>query len=650
MADLDNNKNTQAAEQPAEQTGGFRRETDEDFYIPERLAWRRDKGLWISVLVLIAALAALFFSIPEKKSSSAIEAQEELVSGTVSVGSVESLFRGTGTLTDNTAEDILIPDPVELLSYTVREGDHVEKGDVLARVDRVSAMTCAAELQAEIDKLDEKIDNAYTDNIDLGIYSWAGGRVMAVYVQPGDDIDAVMYQHGALAVISADGLLRLTLPWSDAVRAGEAVTVLAADGRSVAGTVSEITGTELRITVSDADASLGEQMSAVAADGTELGAAALTINSELKITGFSGTARYVHVTEGEVIWPGQVVVTLSDTGYDAVYDACLKQREEYAAIMAKLMDMYREGYVYAPCEGIVSGLDKNVKYAPLGGVEAESLASYGLGDAKLVLLGFMPEPEEKDEFYILRGTVKDLFPKVFLELYGVEKPIDIREAEVDEAVEVGVEVEITVKKTKEGETVTKVSIPQENPGRIIVIGGGGVSTGSAKQTESYSLTESCICSVIPQDIMTLDVSVDELDILSLQPGQSAQVTLDAVPGQSFEGTVTKITRSGSNNGGSTKYGITVTVDRSELMLGGMNAAVRIPVASRSDVLVIPAAAIVEQQGRSYVYTLYDPKEDQLLGLTEIETGLSDGDMVQVVSGLSAGQPYFFKYADSLSIA
>ena len=649
MADLEN-KNTQAAEQ----TDGFRRETDEDFYEPERLAWRRDKGLWISVLVLIAALVVLFFSIPKKKTASGEAAQERLITGKVAVGSVDSLFRGTGTLTDNEAEELKIPDKVELLSYTVKEGDRVAEGDVLARVDRVSVMACAAELQAQMNELDKQTEKITKQWSDPGIYSRAGGRVMAVYVQPGDDVGSVMYQYGALASVSADGFLKVTLPWYAMARAGEAVTVRGADGRSIPGTVSAVTGTDLTITVSDTDAALGEEVSVVAADGTELGSGVLEINSELKITGYSGTARYVHVTEGENILPGQIIVTLSNTGYDAVYDAYLRQREEYAAVMSKLMEMYREGYVYAPCDGIVSELRKNERYLPIGGAgSADSLAMSGDGAAQLILLGDTPEPEPEpaeEKIFVVRGTVEAFVPNMFIKLYGVATPYDILNAEVEAGVAVDKEVDVTIKRTKNEETVVDVSIAQSGGGGFIIINAGAALNAADQSAEPYKLTESKLCSVIPQDIMTVDVSVDELDILSLKLGQDARITLDAVPGQSFDGTVTKITRAGSNSGGSTKYGITVTVDRNELMLGGMNAAVRIPVDSCSDVLVIPTAAVVEQQGKSYVYTAYDPKEDRLLGLTEITTGLSDGDMVQVVSGLSDGETFFYKYADSLSIA
>lgn len=128
----------------------------------------------------------------------------------------------------------------------------------------------------------------------------------------------------------------------------------------------------------------------------------------------------------------------------------------------------------------------------------------------------------------------------------------------------------------------------------------------------------------------------------------AEVTLDALTGQSFTGTVTAIGTTGTNEGGNTKFTVELTMDRTEQMLAGMNASVKIETASSNVETTVPAAALVEDDGKTYVYTEYDEKEETLGGLVEVETGVSDGDLVEITSGLSQGDTYYYEYADTLT--
>lgn len=171
-----------------------------------------------------------------------------------------------------------------------------------------------------------------------------------------------------------------------------------------------------------------------------------------------------------------------------------------------------------------------------------------------------------------------------------------------------------------------------------------VTTEEAVES-TYGITETTWLSVTPQDTMTITITVDEMDILSLEVGQTAQVTLSALPGQSFEGEVTAIDVSGTNSGGSTKYTAEITIAREEEMLAGMNSSVVITISTEEDVLTIPEAALVEEDGSVYVYTTYDEETDTLGGLTEVTTGVSDGENVEILSGLSEGGEYYYSYLD-----
>ena len=168
--------------------------------------------------------------------------------------------------------------------------------------------------------------------------------------------------------------------------------------------------------------------------------------------------------------------------------------------------------------------------------------------------------------------------------------------------------------------------------------------------ELYGLDMAQIASVIPQNTVTLDITVDELDITSLRVGMSAQVKIDALGGEKHTATITEIGNTGTNNGGNSKYTVELTMDRSENMLAGMNATATIVLSTASDVLTIPADALVEQGNQTMVYTGYDEENDQLLNPVTVEVGSSDGETVEILDGLTDGQTYYYAYYDTLEIS
>ena len=180
--------------------------------------------------------------------------------------------------------------------------------------------------------------------------------------------------------------------------------------------------------------------------------------------------------------------------------------------------------------------------------------------------------------------------------------------------------------------------------------GGMSGYGTAARTaayDSYDTTKKDAAVITADEEMTVQIQVDELDIRTLETGMEATVTLDALPGSSFTGTITSINPYGENSGGNTKYTVTVTLPRDEKMLPGMNASVKITTGVSGTVPTVPAAAVVFDAGKSWLYTGYNEKTDTLTDPVEIQTGLSDGSLVEILSGLSEGSSFYYRYADSI---
>ena len=81
------------------------------------------------------------------------------------------------------------------------------------------------------------------------------------------------------------------------------------------------------------------------------------------------------------------------------------------------------------------------------------------------------------------------------------------------------------------------------------------------------------------------------------------------------------------------------------MLNGMSASATIYIDQAENVVTIPSAAVQEKGGKAYVYTQKD-SDGNLSGETEVTTGLSDGNQVEIKEGLSEGDTVYYEVYSS----
>ena len=179
------------------------------------------------------------------------------------------------------------------------------------------------------------------------------------------------------------------------------------------------------------------------------------------------------------------------------------------------------------------------------------------------------------------------------------------------------------------------------------IGGGMPGMGQQESDEYYALDTVAIASVTAQETVTISITVDELDVRKLFVGQETTITVEALPGRQFPGTVTGISASGENSGGNSKFTVTVTLDKIAEMLPGMSASVSIMLSSTEQVISIPVAALIERGTETLVYRSYNEETEEFADPVAITTGVSDGEYVQILTGISAGEKVYYPYYDTL---
>lgn len=309
--------------------------------------------------------------------------QASILSANATVSSIQSAIHGGGTLEAGEPEDITIPKDVKITEFLVKNGDMVSEGDALAAVDKVSVMTAITEIRDSMSTVEKQMESYSNEKAATEVSAAAGGRVKLVYAREGDRVESVMLEHGALAVLSLDSKLCVRLTAGSDLATGDTVTVTLADGKEVTGRVESNLSGELVVTIADKGYAVGQTVS-VAGVGT----GELEIHSPWKATAFAGTVSTVYAQPEQTLNSGAALFTLKDTDYTAQREILAKTHREYEELLQKLFKMYETGVISAPCDGMVSGIDKDSTH--LLAAQEEEIAAQpltaGEGQFQLVLL------------------------------------------------------------------------------------------------------------------------------------------------------------------------------------------------------------------------------------------------------------------------
>ena len=141
--------------------------------------------------------------------------------------------------------------------------------------------------------------------------------------------------------------------------------------------------------------------------------------------------------------------------------------------------------------------------------------------------------------------------------------------------------------------------------------------------------------------MTVEVSVDENDILSISKGQSAEVTVDSLE-KTVKGTITEIDKSGTTADGTVGYTAEITLDKQEGMLAGMSCSVLIAVTEHKNSIIIPTEALNNTGSSYFVYTSYDPETNTPGGMVEVKVGIQNDSYAQITEGIKEGDTVWYK--------
>ena len=195
---------------------------------------------------------------------------------------------------------------------------------------------------------------------------------------------------------------------------------------------------------------------------------------------------------------------------------------------------------------------------------------------------------------------------------------------------------------------------------------------------------STLMTLADMSVITAEVKVDETDIVNIQLGQIADVTVDALPGKIFKGHVTEVgdqallrttgvatSQSTTGTEEAKDFKVVVTIDdangaMNDTLRPGLSATAKIVTAQRADAIVIPIQALVQRDLASEqelaknhgempsggtvkaatqakpvlvqgVYILQADKGKQRAIFVPVTTGITGATDIEVTAGIQPGQ-------------
>lgn len=133
------------------------------------------------------------------------------------------------------------------------------------------------------------------------------------------------------------------------------------------------------------------------------------------------------------------------------------------------------------------------------------------------------------------------------------------------------------------------------------------------------------------DKVRVRVAIPERDAPLANVGDSASITLQALPGEAYSGTIARLAGGLDRNSRTMLVEIDLPNDDGKL-IPGMFGQATILLETRAEQVALPAAAVrYDEKGRSYVYVV---DSDETIQVVDVATGVDDGHQIEITSGLT----------------
>ncbi len=582
---------------------------------------KRKKAI-IGAVIGCAAVVAAVIGVRTFMVSNSASANDSVTvsSAQAESGDVATTIDSSGSIENTGTVSVEIPSDIEITEVLVSEGETVNAGDKLAAVDVASVAEVLVDINDTIDDLEDEIDDLEDDDDsdEEGTdeyYTLISYNAKLADLEELQTLTEEIYESGYI-VASSSGVI-------DSINTGSSDS----SSGSSEGTVGSVTSSEdveLVSTIASIDVSgsmITASSSSTSSSATDTSIDESYVNKNLSVTApVTGAAPQMTITETDE-YTGTITWNLTGSTFAAS-----------TSYTAQIVLTSSDGYAFTTEDDYAI----TISGATVSKVELKGTANTSGNRLVITAVFQATEASSSSSSSLSSSSGSDS---------SSSTATDTSESTSTDAASANTTASTdTTSSADDSSSSSKTASDSSSSSSASSSGSSGSSSSSSSSSEdtSYTVSTTEVFTIASSDEATISVSVDELDIGSVEIGQNATVTLDAFEDDEFTGTVTDVSASSSSSG---TYTVEVTIPREDGMLAGMSATVTINIEEVNDVIVIPVSALVESSDGYYVYTEADD-EGNLSGETQVEVGLSNGTYAEITSGLSIGDTVYYTKEDS----
>ncbi len=545
-----------------------------------------NKISWKKIIVWVVIIAVILIGINVglqqlRKRVTANTAGKNVVStASVETRDIQNVLSSSGTIEPLNTYEVTTLVEGEIIAADFEEGDEVKEGQVL--------------YQVATDNLDSEIETSQT-SVDRAEKNLA--KAQNNYSDAQKDYEEAKADY-------EDALLKYGDPKMKADESGFVKTVFVKEGDTVqAGTqIAQIYDNSTMLLVvpfsaSEADSSLIGKKATITIDATEETLTG-TVTKVSSIDEVLGGNRLVNQVTIQVKNPGGLSTSTSAT-----------------AVI---------GNIYSSGEGTFSVLTDTVIKAEVAG-EIETL---NISEGSKIKAG--------EVIYTLTDK------SVENQLENYKNKVDSAQNAMENAKD---NVESAEESIEDSETKLQDVIDKRTDYSITAPISGKIISKDALvgDTIKSNSINSSLCTIYDLSAVSFEMSVDELDVSKVEVGQEVEVVADAYEDVTYHGVVTNISLKSSTSQGVTQYPVTVKITEVGDLLPGMNVTGKIIVEKVEKVLAIPSDALMRG---NVVYVEDASVTEAVDGVpagfkkVAVETGITDGDYIQIISGLKGNEKVY----------
>lgn len=637
---------------------------------------------------LAIILAGGFFL--QAKGASKNQTETTVQSAEAKTGTISTTVEGTGSVSNGAATDVVVPTGIKVKEVLVESGDTVEEGQVLATLDEASIASELLEVKENIESVEDEIDDLSSDAQTEGTTEYLQAKVLNGELTELQEAETTLTGlletqtitatcAGTVSSVNVEADTEITKSSgsssSGSSSSGSSSSAAATGMSTVGSSTSESSDSSETTTSSDSTSSTNTSASgtyslmflsastsgtsASSADSTTDTTEAQSQSTDSKAVYVSTESDTTETSDSEKITSVDVKVTAPKTGEKP--QTTITETDQYTGIIswncstdtfeagtsytADIRLTVKDGYVFsARILPEISGADITsevlendagqsvlrikAKFTKTSAKDSNNNGSNNNGSSNDTGSSTGNNGNSSNGNTSNSGTASGAISS------GGASSGSTSGVNESGATATGGTTGGTASGSSESGSSDSGSAAGSSDSS------DSVSTDGSSTSAQYSADETAAFSIASDEKATVSINVDELDITSVKEGQTAKITLDAIDGEEFEGTITSVSSEASSGSSSAKYPVEITFDKTDDMRIGMTASASISIDEAEDAVLIPVDALQEKGNKTFVYTEKD-SDGNLSGEVEVETGLSNGNKVEITSGLKSGDTVYY---------